>query len=990
MRVSGDTVTYPAIARGVNLGYQVTPQSLTERITLTSPSAASSFSYTVRVGGGLIPYQRPDGSIAFSRDGAGGAPAVIMPKPFMTDSRHDAQSPYGYRWSPKVSQAGTWDARTRTLRLSVTADPRWLRQAGRVFPVVIDPTIEIAPTPAGAQNTMIASDPGEDSQNFSSTYRMEVGTDAGGASRALLYFPLDTVPPATQIDSADLNLYYDQTFGPASANETIDVDQANAPWLASTATWANANNNVGPLGLNEIVTGDADSSHTAASGTWPSQANSNAINGGYRYNKDTVSGDTFTWTPQVTEPGNYFLAYHYVQSASAASNAPVTVHYNGGSKPFTVNQQSGTGGVWDVLDNNNTYPFTTGTAGSFVLGDGPASASTMVEADAVRLRKWAQAKYDGVHANHWDGFAVRNIVQSWVNHSSANDGLVVKSDTEGTPGQGGPVYEGSANAYNGETATYPQLVVTYIGNPGVTLNQITTIHATGAQLSWPAYQDPTPGTNPGDDVAEYQVHRSADQTFTPSADTLVAPVDGGTTSFTDTTATPTPPGGQGNAYYYMVVVKTRDGTVIPGPAQLVRLPTAGSTVQVIDASGDTTLSSAQPATSQQQLSGQPWLATGDNSATYGTTRTVVGYPSMTATGIPSDATVSDAELKLWGWNNNTRGGSATYEAHALTQDFDPATATWNNASSGNAWTTAGGSYSPAVAGTTAQLTNDPDRQQWPVASTVQDWITNPGDEHGLLVKLSGETSSDPQEQELFLNSSAPEPALRPELVVTYSEPTPQDTYYVPQLPDPLAASSSYTVNVTLTNTTASTWNASDWVLSYHWLLPDGTDVSDPSDQAQTPLAANMAPSSAATIAATLQTPDGTGSGDIRSGYTLAWDLYNKTTGTWLSNGVIGGTNAAAATRLQASTASTGAASANVAGAHAARAVSFRSNPAATAASQTSSGATHATARAPSRAQATSGNFAVSHGVAPLDPRRRNRHGRHRGGRHRGGPDGAGE
>jgi len=879
-QVSGDTVSYPGIVPGTDLSYRVTPTSLKERITLTSPAAASTLSFTITVGGGLVPSQRRGGSLVFSRDGAGGAPVLILPKPFMADARPDVSSPYGTFWSPKVSQQATWYAATRTMRLTVTADSQWLHQAARKFPVVIDPTISIAPTPTDAQNTMIISDSGQATSNFNSSWRLSVGTDSGGAVRSLLSFPLGAVPPGTQLQSADLELYYDQNFGSPTSNETIEAHQATAPWSASTATWANASNNVGQLGSNQVVADDSATASTSASGAWPTALASSAVNGEYRYDQDATSGDTFTWVPQLTEPGSYQVEAHYVASPTAASNAPYTVYYNGGSASYTVNQQSGSGGVWATL---GTLPFAAGTAGKIVLGDGPASASTIVQADAVRLTKPGSVVFDPT-ANTWDVFSVRNIVQSWLDGASPDYGFVVKDANETTLNQGGPRYEASRFAYNGETATYPQLVLTY-GAPGVTLNPITTIHATGADLSWTPYTDPTPGTNPGDDLAEYQVHRSVFQSFSPSADTLVAPVPAGTTSFTDTTNTPTPPGGGalGNAFYYMVAVKTQDGTVIGGPVQLVRLPTAGSTTQIINASEDTTLSSGQPATNEQQFSGAPYLGVGDNSATYGVTRTVVGFPSLASAGIPASSTITDAELKLWGWYNlNTGGGSGTYEAHALTQSFDPATATWNSASSGTPWTTAGGSYSATVSGTVSGLTNDPNRQEWPVTAVAQDWLNNPADNHGLLVRLSGEDKRSPQERELFLNSSALEPRLSPELVVTYLQNTAQDTYYSPSLPDPLAASGSYTVNVTLTNTTAVTWSASDWVLSYHWLLPDGTDVSSAANQAQTALPASMAPGAVATVGATVKTPDNTGGGGTRTGYALSWDLYNKTTGTWLS------------------------------------------------------------------------------------------------------------
>jgi hypothetical protein len=44
------------------------------------------------------------------------------------------------------------------------------------------------------------------------------------------------------------------------------------------------------------------------------------------------------------------------------------------------------------------------------------------------------------------------------------------------------------------------------------------------------------------------------------------------------------------------------------------------------------------------------------------------------------------------------------------------------------------------------------------------------------------------------------------------------------------------------------------------------------------------PVAVATVNATVQTPDTSASGDARAGYQLAWDLYDKTTGTWLSSG----------------------------------------------------------------------------------------------------------
>ncbi len=139
----------------------------------------------------------------------------------------------------------------------------------------------------------------------------------------------------------------------------------------------------------------------------------------------------------------------------------------------------------------------------------------------------------------WNTSTVTNIVQSWLNGTNPNYGFMVKATEEATKGRGGPIYEGAEYAYQntGRADNYPKLVLTW-GRAGVTLNPPTTLTATGAALSWSSYVDPS--TSPDDDIVEYQVHRSIYQAFQPSAATLVAPVAAGTTSYQDTSATPTP------------------------------------------------------------------------------------------------------------------------------------------------------------------------------------------------------------------------------------------------------------------------------------------------------------------------------------------------------------------------------------------------------------------------------------------------------------------
>src|SRR5260370_188152 len=181
-----------------------------------------------------------------------------------------------------------------------------------------------------------------------------------------------------------------------------------------------------------------------ASGAWPSAGSSAAVNGEYRYDQDAVAGDSFTWVPPLTEAGSYTVSGHYVATSNASAAAPFTVYYSGGSHTYTVNQQSGTGGVWATL---GTVPFVAGTAGKVVLGDGPASTSTRVIADATRFQLWGSAVWNPAAANVWHTFPVRNILPSLLSGSAPNDGFVVRASTQSTFNQGGPRYEASRYAY---------------------------------------------------------------------------------------------------------------------------------------------------------------------------------------------------------------------------------------------------------------------------------------------------------------------------------------------------------------------------------------------------------------------------------------------------------------------------------------------------------------------------------------------------------------
>ncbi|MEU4980848.1 DNRLRE domain-containing protein [Streptomyces sp. NPDC021969] len=885
----GATVTYKGAANGADLSYQVGPGRVKENITLAERTAGPvKYTFTLNTEG-LSPKARKDGSIAFFGE-LPNTPVLVIPAPYMTDAKKSASSPYGYEYSAAVTQKLSRDG--DGWKLTVTPDAKWLAAKERQYPVVIDPTITIAPSPSGSQDTMVLSD--QPGVNFNSAWNLSAGkTSSTAQARSLLKFPLDEIPAGVKVDGARLGVYFDQSHTTNGNDVTMEAHRATGAWDESTATWSNTSGLLGELSGTSVQADDGDSGTTAATGTWPASGSTltqYAIGQDYHYNKDAVAGDKYTWQPKVTDTASYRVDVHYVAATDRATNAPYTVTHRDGTQTFTVDQSAGTNGVWTSLNGGTQLPFDKGTVGKIVLGDGPASASTSVIADAVRLVNPAQIVKNKGEYNQWHEFPVADTVQKWVD-GTANHGFILKAKDESSTGPlGGPRYEAGDGYYGGETSSIPRLNVTW-GRVGTALDSPTVVHSTGPELHWPAYKNTAGDT--GADIVEYQLHRSTQQDFTPSAATLIAPIGKTATAYTDTTAVPTPDSSSseiGKSYYYQIAVKTEDGDLLGSPTRVVGIPKAGRTMKIIQGSQggvtDTTLSSAQPTTNQDTIQswdvGQKWLSVGNNSGTYGKTRAVLKFPTS---DIPATATVLDNRMYMWGAETTTGSNGAIYELHALTRDFAETGATWNNATSTTPWTSPGGDMNAAVSDTVADMA-DVGRHWWDATSLMQNWVKNPADNKGVAVKLKDESTTGPQERSLFLSAEAADPQLRPYMQVIYVDSTTSSTYYAPTTPSRMTPNTTYTVDFTVTNTTSSAWAAGERELSYTWKLPDGTDVTTGGNQLETPIPA-LLPGKSATIQAQVATPINSDSGNKRNEYVLGWDVRKISDGSWLSAGTGG-------------------------------------------------------------------------------------------------------
>ncbi|MFI7440573.1 DNRLRE domain-containing protein [Nonomuraea indica] len=478
----------------------------------------------------------------------------------------------------------------------------------------------------------------------------------------------------------------------------------------------------------------------------------------------------------------------------------------------------------------------------------------------------ATATYQPAQANVWHAYTITDLARGWISGTVPNNGVMVKAVNE-TVTAGGPVYAAGDWGSGFPENPMPKLTLTY-GMPSVELGRPLVVHATGAELAWKPYAGPG-------EVAEYQVHRSTDAAFTPTPATLVAPLPGGATSYTDTSATP-----RTRPTYRVVAVRTDGQASASGPIT-VGLPNPGISSATIPATIDTTLSSCQPSTGHDKLGERANLSAGFGGTALGNTRSLLKFDTSV---IPAGVRDLSADVRVFQVAH--RGGEPTIRFHRLTRGFDEAAASWTNAAPGVPWTAPGGDYETAPVGEGfIPAPYDYEYSSWwtldGFSDLVKQWISDPASNHGLVMRAEQEgskacaTSGDGAS---FTSSEAAEPEVRPWLTVVYSDPT--LTYHAPATPARMAGGEQQNVEVTITNTTTETWPAATTRLGYFWKLPDGTDVTGDTQQFVA-LPIDLEPREMVTVTAPLKAPVLT-SGNLADAATVVWDLQDTVTNNWKS------------------------------------------------------------------------------------------------------------
>ncbi|RZT07498.1 YD repeat-containing protein, partial [Kribbella sp. VKM Ac-2569] len=903
--VKDSSVAFPDVFGTADVRYYVSRTGVKETVVLTAAAdVAGEYAFELHTSG-LTAKAQPDGSIGFFKKNDDERPKYVIPAPNMYDSSAANQlGQPGY--SDKITQTVTQQG-GKTL-LTLKPDQAWLAAKERVFPIVIDPTIVVVPDPTAAQDTSISE--ANSGTNYGTNPTVLVGDDASHNTwRGLLKFDTSMIPTTTTIRSADLNMHYGAGFGAdvklpfAAVKVTSDWSEATATWASMSAAWN------GTYATNTVTVDDQDTLSATYEGPWKYQSNASAVNGSFSYAPTATTPDTFTWNARVPSEGDYQVRGFYFQS-SVRGKLPTTLV--GATPDGQVTTQSTTwdqtagvagGAQWYTLGTIHSRP---GNTTQVKITRDQSGVATIPVADAMSWTKYSTATKQAGDRDGWHSYGLGSYVQSWVNSPASNFGVMLKAVDEApaTAPAGGLYYSASEGTYGGETAARPNLVITY-DEPGVTLNPPTTINASGAELTWNKYIDPTPADD--DDLVEYQIFRGCRalpgntcptpvgdyfSTTSPGALELVGTVAPDVTSFTDATAKPSTATEPATYSYWVVARTVGDGTSNGKAAsnvQTVTMPREGRIMQSFGGDiSDTTLSKTKATENVSRPDGgtgntRYWVQVGNNHPTYGVERGVFEFDTS---AIKQGTKVTDARVELFS-NYGSGAGSATLDLHGLTRDFVETEATWNQASSTINWTGAGGDYDPTVL-TSLTSDNNPKRLTFTSSAQgsvllpkIQSWVDNPGNNHGLLLKTHDETV----QQQLFsiTNGESPDTLFRPRLWIEHLAKNDAETYQADEMPERFVPGTTITTPVTVTNTTNQTWPAG-LQLSYRWTEPgSATDITVSGDRNFVPLGKALAPGESVRLNLPIRTPINSDTGTKRLAYDIYLDLW--TGSDWFSKTV---------------------------------------------------------------------------------------------------------
>lgn len=220
-------VTYKEIMPDTDFEYIVTSNSIKENIVVYEPQSEYIYNFDMDFDG-LTPVINPDNSISLIEPNNPDETIFFIEAPYMYDSNNEESIDI------EMSLVSNGDEYVMTL----VANADWINDPERVFPVVIDPTIQLLNSNVNdvfVINGLYANSPRVKNE-------IRVGRNLTNITRTYVKITLPTIPTASVITDANFTLTMDY-FYREMFEDDIDIkvyDCRNvAEWSPDTVSWNN-------------------------------------------------------------------------------------------------------------------------------------------------------------------------------------------------------------------------------------------------------------------------------------------------------------------------------------------------------------------------------------------------------------------------------------------------------------------------------------------------------------------------------------------------------------------------------------------------------------------------------------------------------------------------------------------------------------------------------------------------------------------------------
>lgn len=238
----GQTATYANAFSGVSVSYSLQPDALKEAISLSNQQSTNTFTYKLDLPANWSARANAQGAIDVV-DTGGRIEATFRP-PYMSDS---SRTVAGFSRDVNMQLSGGAGGPEITL----SANPKWIAAPGRVFPIVIDPTIATNvnyydPHDCFIQNT----NPNGSfcsSQGTTTLTQNPLGFDGTTIDRNLYWFGTSTSRYSIPVPNANiLDAELDFTLASSTSSNSVPVTvyPITQAWDDAGASWNNANTGV--------------------------------------------------------------------------------------------------------------------------------------------------------------------------------------------------------------------------------------------------------------------------------------------------------------------------------------------------------------------------------------------------------------------------------------------------------------------------------------------------------------------------------------------------------------------------------------------------------------------------------------------------------------------------------------------------------------------------------------------------------------------------